>query len=48
MIITINTHHCTFEELQELINYLESNYWDVQNHTKRKIQRKKDRSKRSS
>jgi hypothetical protein len=28
MIITIDTHHCTEEEKQELIKYLEENCWD--------------------
>ena len=28
MIITIDTHHCTEEEKDELIKYLEDNCWD--------------------
>ena len=31
MIISIDTHNCTREEKEELINYLEDNSWDYKN-----------------
>tara|TARA_B100000902_G_scaffold42443_1_gene50215 strand:+ start:1355 stop:1474 length:120 start_codon:yes stop_codon:yes gene_type:complete len=36
MIIKINTHHCTREELKELLDYLEKQCWDYRKEEKNK------------
>jgi len=36
MIIKINTHHCTREELKELLDYLEEQCWDYRKEEKNK------------